>query len=1834
MRTSALRVLILLVVGSFFLCVHSGCQTAQNLTYCSEWNNQLVGTCHWNPTTSVDTFALIYSLEYPGCTKKWHCILSATCAFFPSDQCYYTPNNTLSSCVSECALTKTYSVGPKGLWPPVARPPVPTAPWIDPATPTSALRKNISNVSHVLVFSDEFVENSSRSFEYGHDAKWDALTHWYSGTGDDECYVPEGATLRNGSLYISLENTIVYDMMTNKQCLFRSAMLQTWNKFCFTGGFVDVKVQQPGTADYGGLWSAVFMLGNLCRAGFEASTEGLWPYTYSQCDAAAGSQDDWFPKVIPRVYNAITQTYTNGTPSKGLSGQTYSSCRTFQDVPQYNWEPYVARGCPEIDVFELIVPYDKASWVAFRNPTTGAFITQSLQLGPKIPMNTRHGGGLTGDCPGDCTTKILTEADGLKVTGENVDGPTCCGTVHPAYYYCMPGNRNQGVCTGLTYNKNVGNSRYNWWCMEPDGRLGNSVQDCVSVEVDLNSSHFETFHNYQLEWVPQNKTNPRTTFFMNEQVTFSATAAGLTRKTNPLNTTQTTGQRDVPTEPMYLILNVATSQSNFQPRNPSLKFPSSMIVDYVRVYQPEGDVNVGCDPAKYKTADYIRLHSRKLGIPMCGDGVCHAGECKHCPQDCWNSIQCKHSCTAGEMNCQIRDPFFVRGVTETQDSGDDKTNLWKLRVQNVNYVNQVPGVRFSSGSGSPSGIFYYDTIKLCSNVAYRFTVNVTCTNLNSIPFSVFVKDTMENVTNASRSLSCSGLQTFTFYYSGRTYNDVRVSISLDGISSTSSLTLSYLQLCPLQSTDVAGLCNVVANHAPTQCTGCECTPCFHAGTCVATLCVCLPGFSGPRCEIAPFYTVGSNQVAVEDVDFEATGINGVRYPVSGINYVDQGTWSYGDSITVTDCMVACLSVPTCTHFVFDLNDIRCVCGNLGCLCLGKCYLKGLDLSTCETIPVTGRQTFFKTSTNVDCRVSTTAQVTTQYYPRSIGRSYGDVDETYSVAIAYPTSLRGYVNVNGVTYGAGVRLSECSLACDRSHLTVYGGAANAVCDHFVYRFLDSASCTCRKVAGCRCFGDCYLRAAKFLNITDVFCTASPPFTFYALDTNAQTGAMTTQTFVGVGRFPDKFPASVCGQFACGFLPTFTIPQPRAVTTGKLRMQLSSPDLRENVTVSGNTFTDVLSVAQQSKYCYSEAFDRLSFRTSYQGIVIQNGSIVFRQGFPATTVSYDTATLPSLQTFSMTLSSNTSATIRTAGVIPCSVNVPLKLQVVTVGLPSTAQDTILCSWYMQGSLLASSTNATSIVVPPFVNPTRVSVSVECSADLFASASTDVTIFATSQDYPVLLDVNTTRASPGDVVLCQCWGSSADIMYEFVEATTERSLGQSTTSFEWLVEFTNAKTVSLQCKYTSPDGSTKVASNLFSLSIVSGSSPSPSVIESGIMAMGKSTLPNDDTIALLQYYSSGMTYVTSPTTTVVTYLLELVESYSNAQRQSLTTADKDTYAVVLQRASALLSTVTVATVVSVTNSMETLTGTKVNLPATTSLLTTGDTLLKLMRSSLSTSLLTSAYAFNVQLIMKQLFRTARMYLTSALTTSDTAAQFNYQGTQFVLTTSTSPISVSTTTSHHHRDHTAATGSQCVLGLFSSSPLRSPSFPFVSFGMWFSCGDSTGYNPTKVQVSIAGYPVGTEVYSYDVATDKFIWCPPSTTQTTNVLCDARVSTSPPLYYAFVDGTSSSSLRTKAPTTPSPPSGNGTGNENDTTAPLTTSPSPPVSTPPAPAPRNATFTSLSFLEEANAAHLSTSVIIGIIFGVVGLFIVCGFFLYMRHVQKQEAYRMTMQHFRQQYAQD
>lgn len=170
--------------------------------------------------------------------------------------------------------------------------------WIDPDTPASSKQTRSFTDGEVydLVMSDEF-NKPGRKFLDGHDPMWTAVER----SDDDQTsggkkslqfYNSSYAFTEDGSLVLLTTDEDTkwrgYDPYTKKYTQlrrhFRSGMLQSWNKFCFTGGIFEADIMLPGSPRIGGLWPAVWLLGNLGRATFEASTNLIWPWSYPSCD--------------------------------------------------------------------------------------------------------------------------------------------------------------------------------------------------------------------------------------------------------------------------------------------------------------------------------------------------------------------------------------------------------------------------------------------------------------------------------------------------------------------------------------------------------------------------------------------------------------------------------------------------------------------------------------------------------------------------------------------------------------------------------------------------------------------------------------------------------------------------------------------------------------------------------------------------------------------------------------------------------------------------------------------------------------------------------------------------------------------------------------------------------------------------------------------------------------------------------------------------------------------------------------------------------------------------------------------------------------------------------------------------------------------------------------------------------------------------------------------------------------------------------------------------------------------------------------------------------------
>ncbi|KAL1760403.1 glycoside hydrolase family 16 protein [Schizophyllum commune] len=217
---------------------------------------------------------------------------------------------------------------------------------IDGDTPDDATERTGSDgKKYNLVFSDEFNQND-RTFNPGDDPYWEAVDLHYWPTGDIEWYDPKAITTRDGNLVITMTEEEKNDLN------FVSGMLQSWNKVCFNTGYIEMRISLPGSPETPGFWPGAWTMGNLGRAGYGATTEGNWPYTYDSCDAGT------FPNQTDKNGSPDVSTASDsGGPLSFLPGQRLSAC-TCPGSDHPGPDVSYGRGVPEIDLLEAQVDVD------------------------------------------------------------------------------------------------------------------------------------------------------------------------------------------------------------------------------------------------------------------------------------------------------------------------------------------------------------------------------------------------------------------------------------------------------------------------------------------------------------------------------------------------------------------------------------------------------------------------------------------------------------------------------------------------------------------------------------------------------------------------------------------------------------------------------------------------------------------------------------------------------------------------------------------------------------------------------------------------------------------------------------------------------------------------------------------------------------------------------------------------------------------------------------------------------------------------------------------------------------------------------------------------------------------------------------------------------------------------------------------------------------------------------------------------------------------------------------------------------------------------------------
>ncbi|KAI9912071.1 hypothetical protein PsorP6_009751 [Peronosclerospora sorghi] len=559
--------------------------------------------------------------------------------------------------------------------------------WVDPETPEEH-HVYISSRGHQwdLVMSDEF-NTPNRSFRPGDDHLWTSLEKPDGVNGALELYSHNMTSTMcddDGTCYFYIKSIVdettirVYNMYThppsyvNAEFFYRSGMVQTWNKFCFQGGMVEARVQLPGAVTpesgnpdlktdtnvrvtatkYYPTWPGIWMMGNLGRAIFSASTNRMWPFSYNECE--------------PDIFNT--------------SFQRISAC---DPNPGYGLNPHQGRGAPEIDVLE----------------GGATLLSSSIQIAPGMPDDYRVIGLDPSidppDCiyPGRCKTPganypdVPTKAyaprghkswyQGLRYAANNfckkdaslqqsyatvaasvkkgitenscsltncpashdvngdlglIDGKgedhwgiNSNGTCYPLFnvytgaYLCDPDNTNKRCLKPrdpATTPKSNAMSSFNY------------EMDAISANWPIHLGGYTDFLTYQLEWVTGKNGYAR--WNLHGSPLFEVPAE--TIHSVPQNAKKTNPRKIMLEEPMYIIFNVALSSIwGAAPPNPGKPckgdgsdkvanaicdaFPLYLKIDYIRLYQdlgtdldPDNYMQLDCDPKTHPTRKWIEGH--------------------------------------------------------------------------------------------------------------------------------------------------------------------------------------------------------------------------------------------------------------------------------------------------------------------------------------------------------------------------------------------------------------------------------------------------------------------------------------------------------------------------------------------------------------------------------------------------------------------------------------------------------------------------------------------------------------------------------------------------------------------------------------------------------------------------------------------------------------------------------------------------------------------------------------------------------------------------------------------------------------------------------------------------------------------------------------------------------------------------------------------------------------------------------------------------------------------------------------------------------------------------
>ena len=232
--------------------------------------------------------------------------------------------------------------------------------FVDPDTEKEHRNRLIENKNWELVFSDEF-NAEGRKFYDGYDSRWTAIDKNDNTNKALHYFNASLVETVGGALAITaIQENVTFQFYDNEKDEYRQqtksfqvGIIQGWNKFCFTGGILEISAKLPGKHNVSGHWPAMWLLGNLARHSYIKSSENIWPWSFSKCDRDISPQS-----------------------------QLISAC----NIPnkELGLNPYQGRGAPEIDILEGMPGNERLPY----SPISRPYFSTSLQISPSIKSYT------------------------------------------------------------------------------------------------------------------------------------------------------------------------------------------------------------------------------------------------------------------------------------------------------------------------------------------------------------------------------------------------------------------------------------------------------------------------------------------------------------------------------------------------------------------------------------------------------------------------------------------------------------------------------------------------------------------------------------------------------------------------------------------------------------------------------------------------------------------------------------------------------------------------------------------------------------------------------------------------------------------------------------------------------------------------------------------------------------------------------------------------------------------------------------------------------------------------------------------------------------------------------------------------------------------------------------------------------------------------------------------------------------------------------------------------------------------------------------------------------